>query len=216
MPRPPVSSGPSIVAAEPLRLIVVRHGATALTGKVYNGCGVGAADPALSEPSRRELLGLDCPPAVDRIAAATSPARRARQTIDELVANWRLEPRGDPEIVEALAEVDFGEWEGRSAAKVRAEDPQRWRDWLSDPTVSPPKGSALAERADALRGYLSRLQSSPLRTWLLVGHASTVRLVVAQVLRLPLTEVQRISVRPGGWCDVRIWADGGSCLDRLG
>ncbi len=216
MPRPPGLSGPSIVATEPLRLIVVRHGATELTGKVYNGWGVGAADPTLSEPGRRDLSGLECPPTVGQIVAASSPALRARQTLDALIASWRLEVVDGPEGVEALAEVDFGDWEGRSAAHARAGDPVRWRDWLMDPAVAPPNGSALTQRDEALRGYLARLQSSQRRTWLLVGHASTVRLVVARVLRLPLTEVQRISVQPGGWCDVRLWADGGSCLDRLG
>jgi probable phosphoglycerate mutase len=203
------------VVAEPLRLIVVRHGETELTGSVYNGSGPAAADPPLTTAGRRRLSRVDRPDVAARVAVASSPALRARQTLGTLIDAWVPGEVDGPEIVEALAEVDFGDWEGRSAVRVSREDPQRWREWLADPAIAPPNGSSLVQRDGLLRAYLTRLQLSPQRTWLLVAHATTVRLVVAQVLGLSLANAQRIGVRPGGWCEVRIWSDGGACLDGL-
>lgn len=215
MPELPVLSSPLIVASDPLRLIVVRHGETALTGHVYNGCGAGAADPPLTESGRQRVRELGLPSITGPVGVATSPALRARQTCEELVAGRSIDVV-DVHVVDALAEVDFGDWEGRTAAEVNSEDSDRWRGWLNDPAVAPPHGSSLAVRDASVRGYLDQLQQSNRRTWLLVGHASTVRLVVARVLDLPLVNVQRVGVGPGGWCDVRVWADGGASLDRLG
>jgi broad specificity phosphatase PhoE len=74
----------------------------------------------------------------------------------------------------------------------------------------------MAEVAEGVRGWISeRRQDSAGCTVGLVGHASTVRIVVAEALNLPLQEAIRLSVPPAGAAVVRFWPDGGSCLDSL-
>jgi broad specificity phosphatase PhoE len=74
----------------------------------------------------------------------------------------------------------------------------------------------VAEVAQGVRGWIAeRLQDSAGCTVGLVGHASTVRIVVAQALSLPLQEAIRLSVPPAAAAVVRFWPDGGACLDSL-
>ncbi len=192
----------------PVRIVVVRHGATALTGEVLNGGGAHAADPPLTQAGIddlirvRQLLTGAAPE-----FAWSSPARRARESARAL--GWP-EPRVDP----LLAEVDFGSWEGRSPSTIAAEAHARW--WSDPAAQAPEAATSVATVADGLRGWIAqRQQDCAGLTIGLAGHATTVRIVVAHALNLPLPDSLRLSVPPAGAAVVRFWPDGGSCLDTF-
>lgn len=90
-----------------------------------------------------------------------------------------------------------------------------WDRWLRDPLVAAPGGESLTDAARRLAPVLTRLVSSGQPRWLLVGHATTVRLIAATALELPLAQSIRITVPPAGYAVVRLWPDGGGCLDQL-
>ena len=74
----------------------------------------GRADIPLNEASRRRLSGLRAPACLDGATWHTSPLARAAETAALLAgAEVRLEPR--------LVEMDFGDFEGRRLADLRAE-----------------------------------------------------------------------------------------------
>jgi len=217
-------------------ITVVRHGSTELTSRILNGGGRGAADPPLDPTgisqvltTRRALLaaGVLSEGAVE---VRCSPALRARQSAALLVTD-------DPESVVAslggadgsqhlegnlvagswpdarLGEVDFGQWEGLSPAAVFATDDGA--RWAADPTRSTPAGGSIQDLARDFAELRSELMLRGGR-WLLVAHAGTVRVAAAAALGLPLAQVMRIAVPPGGWVHTRWWLDGGSVLEFLG
>jgi probable phosphoglycerate mutase len=195
-----------------IRLVVVRHGATELTAKVLNGCGSGAADPPLTavglaqaQWARERLTAIGRP-----AAGVTSPARRARQTAEILGYSRAATAEA------ALAEVDFGRWEGLTWAEAHAAYPEHAARWWADPDQAPPGGTSLASVAARLRALIdSSMASGDQSDVAWIGHASTVRVVVALALGLPLGESARLQTPPAVVAEVRFWPDGGSCLDSV-
>ena len=91
-------------------LLLIRHGATAwnVAGRMQ-----GRADIGLSAAGRAAVGCWRLPPGWDGARWLVSPLRRARETAVLLGAPAaRVEPR--------LIEMDWGAWEGRSAAELRA------------------------------------------------------------------------------------------------
>src|SRR5437588_848488 len=119
-------------------VVLVRHGQTEWS---RDGRHTGRTDVPLIEEGRQAATRLG--PALSRWDFAlvlTSPRQRARETC-------RLAGLGDRAAVrEDLAEVDYGDDEGRTTAEIRTERPgwTLWRD-------GPPHGESLehaGERAD--------------------------------------------------------------------
>lgn len=94
------------------RLFVLRHGPTD-----WNAHGLiqGRADPPLSDDGRKTVERWRLPPEWARARWLASPLDRAMETARLMGAEPRPEPR--------LAELDWGAWEGRSLADLRA-DPE--------------------------------------------------------------------------------------------
>ncbi|MGI8664544.1 MAG: histidine phosphatase family protein, partial [Jatrophihabitans sp.] len=88
--------------------ILLRHGATALTGQRYSGRG----DPELTDQGRAQASAAAARLAtVPNIAAViSSPLRRARATAEAVAGRHRLPVQLDEDLIEA----DFGEFEGLS------------------------------------------------------------------------------------------------------
>lgn len=200
-----------------LSVIVVRHGSTELTGAVLNGCGPAAADPDLSSGGRlecqatRHLLsqwGL-----LDGLSqTVTSTARRATATAQILTGE-----RGTADS--RLCEVDFGSWEGRSPEELWRSEQSAYSQWQRDPAIAPPSGTSLLEAAQRVRAWRAQLHDEVsdggTAIVLVVAHASTVRILLADALQLPLAQASRISVGPATAALVHFWADGGSSLEML-
>ena len=92
-------------------LLLIRHGRTA-----WNAAGrmQGRADIGLSAAGRAEVARWRLPPGWDGARWLVSPLRRARESAALLGApNARVEPR--------LIEMDWGAWESRTAAELRAD-----------------------------------------------------------------------------------------------
>ncbi|MBY6260497.1 histidine phosphatase family protein [Azospirillum sp. 412522] len=133
----------------------------------------------------------------------TSPLRRSRQTAQAL---WSRAPRlaGTAVVEPALAEQDFGEWEGIShdiAALRDAEEAARF--WRDPAHHAPPGGESFAtvmdRTADALR-RLTDLHAG--RDLVAVIHAGTIRGALA--LALDLTPEAALRLRIDPWSLTRI------------
>lgn len=92
------------------RLLLIRHGATAWneTGRIQ-----GRSDPPLSPAGRAAVAGWSLPPEAATGRWICSPLARARETADILHDGPLSE---EP----ALIETDWGAWEGRTLAELRA------------------------------------------------------------------------------------------------
>lgn len=113
------------------RIYLVRHGLPekSTSEKVY----IGVTDLPLSTRGSAEAaqLGsyfLQRLPAATTVRILTSPLQRCRQTAAEM---YRVLSDGgivlpEPLVVEALHEIDLGEWEGKSVRKIRERFPEAY------------------------------------------------------------------------------------------
>ena len=153
-------------------LILIRHGATewSLTGR-----HTGRTDVPLTDAGRAAGVRLAAPLAARRIAAAfTSPASRARRTAD---AAGLPDAIVDPD----LQEWDYGGYEGRTTAQIRADRPgwNLWRDGVVPGDAGHPGETIeqVAQRADAVLGRVRPLL--PGGDVALVAHGHLLRVLTA-------------------------------------
>ena len=116
------------------KIHLIRHGRTQANEE---GLYVGRTDLPLSPGGLNALLALREKggyPTAGRFF--TSPLMRCRQTLEVLYPGCRQE------VVEGLAECDFGRWEGRSAASLQQD--ASFRDWIAGKRAEIPEGEDAA------------------------------------------------------------------------
>ena len=133
-----------------------------------------------------------------RLAAAgvevvqTSPLERTRQTAERIAQLCGA----TLQIEEALMEIDFGDWNGRTFASLELEP--LWRAWNSQrDTARPPSGETMQEVQTRLTGWLDRLVASGLRTVAAVSHADVIKAAVGLATGLSMRFHDRFDISPG-------------------
>ncbi len=149
------------------RLLLVRHGES-----LWNAARrlQGQADPDLSplgEAQARSLAPMLA--AMGASVAICSDLRRASRT----AALLGLEAQPDPR----WREIDVGDWSGRDIDELRAEDPERWREWRAG-RFTPPGGEAWP----AFRARLEHALASAPDDAVVITHGGVVRAVTALFL----------------------------------
>ncbi|MFB9376276.1 bifunctional RNase H/acid phosphatase [Kineococcus gynurae] len=191
--------------AQPVRLVLVRHGSTADT-EARRLSGRYGVDPELSATGREEALAAARSAEVrDADVVICSTLRRARETAEAVAARLGLEVRVDPRF----DETDFGEWDGCTGAEVMRRWPEQYASWAGSPAVGPPGGESLTDverrvlegRDDLLRRYAGR-------TVVLVTHGDPLRIVLRAVLGVDGRHQRRIRVDCGSRTLLRLWPDG--------
>jgi probable phosphomutase (TIGR03848 family) len=185
-------------------LFLIRHGRTkANADGVLAGWTPGAG---LDEVGREQVERLAS--RLDRIplaALVTSPLERCRQTAAAVAA---LDGHPPSVVDERLAEVRYGDWEGKSL-KALAKEPL-WKAVQRHPSAVrfPGEGGeslrAMAERAvGAAREWDARVEADhgPDAIWAAVSHGDVIKAIVADALGLHLDQFQRIVIDP---CSVSV------------
>jgi broad specificity phosphatase PhoE len=141
------------------------------------------SDPALNAEGSRAALEIAQTLASEKPSALySSPLRRAMATI---------EPAGrilgmPVQILEGMAEMDFGEWEGLDWKTIDARNPGLYASWINDPwTTAPPGGETLKEMSarviSALNGILGGNGDGRV---IIACHGGPVRAVLGYALGL--------------------------------
>lgn len=180
--------------ASPVVVTWLRHGSVAGRANVLRG----TADEALSESGRRELQA-----ALARLngryeRVICSPRRRCADFAVEFAREQALPLTPLAE----LAEMDFGAWEGLSAAEIRARDGDAYERFRADPhSLCPPGGESWAAFSArvALGIEQAALGSGPV---LALTHAGVIRAVLAQALNIAPGDASRIALAPAAWARV--------------
>jgi len=153
------------------QIVLVRHGATewSVVGK-----HTGQTDVSLTDQGRRDAERLRVPLRAWMFARVlTSPLRRAEETC-------RLAGYGDvAESRDDLREWDYGAYEGRTTAQIRAEQPD-WMLWR-DGAPGGESPADVAARADRLLIEMRAVDGDVL----LFAHGHVLRVLVARWLELP-------------------------------
>lgn len=170
------------------RLVLVRHGETVWQREHrYSG----SSDVALSDRGRRqaELLGRWAKEA-DIDALWSSPLRRARHTAEAVTRATGLEATVD----ERLRELHFGEGEGRTLDELARAFPDEVAAFRSDPVGHHlPEGEdprAAVRRAAGCLGEIATVH--PGGRVMVVFHSTLLRLVLCELLGVPLNDYRRV------------------------
>lgn len=178
-------------------IILARHATHAEVGQVLSG----RSEISLSEAGRAEAARLSEHLARLPIAAVhSSPRRRARETAEAVAA-----PRGLPvEQAEALDEIDFGVWSGRSFDAL-ADDPA-WRAWnVQRGSAATAAGATMAASTARALDYLRAIRcDAPV---LCVTHCDIIRGVVAHALKLDYDCMLRFDCDPASLTILRLGGD---------
>jgi len=182
--EPAPSPAWSTTTSAPTRLVLLRHGQTALSAeRRYSGRG----DVPLTAPGHEQAAA-----AAKRIAAVagvdattpiiSSPLGRAVVTA-AAVANAT---GGRVELLDGLLEADFGDWEGLTFAEAAERDPALHRHWRADPAVAPPGG----ESFDMVHRRVRRARDE-----LIAAHGAATVVVVSHVT--PIKTLLRMGLDAG-------------------
>jgi probable phosphoglycerate mutase len=185
---------------------LVRHAAHDRVGSVL--CGRMPA-VSLGEAGRRQAHALADRLAGERIDAVyTSPLERARETAVPIAARIGLEAR----VSDAMAEIDFGDWTGRSFDSLEGEPD--WIHWNeSRSTARPPGGESMVEVQSRATRLLDRLQQDyPEGRIVLVSHCDVIKAMLASYLRLALDGLARFDIAPASVSVLVAWGGEGKVL----
>ncbi len=147
------------------------------------------------------------------VAVYTSPLQRCVVTGGRIAAacGIKAEPRA------GLGDIDYGRWQMRTHDEVKAEMPEAYQQWHSAPQLTRfPDGESLedvvARTADMLREMLER---HPTETVVLVGHDSVNRVLLMQLLDMPLSAYWRLVQDPCTLNEVEVSAAGQAQVQRI-
>ena len=190
----------------PTCLLLIRHARAAQPGDLR----LPGLDLALDAHGEAEAQSL-----ADRlrdfapVLVSSSDARRTRQTGEIVAAACRIPLRVNP----ALREMDFGSWGGRTVADVVAAEPAAGA-WFAHPdTGAPPGGERVPDAAARVLGALQALAVDHTGPVVVVGHAGSLRLAVAQAIGMPLSSYWRLRLDCAS-LSVATWTADGLVVER--
>jgi broad specificity phosphatase PhoE len=122
----------------------------------------------------------------------------------EIIANPH---RLSPVIVPDLRERSFGLWEGMTFAEIKEGYPEAFASWASDPLAySPPGGETTVEVRDRVMGAVDRiLRAHPGQEIAVVAHGGVNRVILCNVLGIPLGNIFRIEQDHAALNIVEFW-----------
>ena len=175
-------------------LVVVRHGATALTAEKRFSGGLGSSNPGLTDEGRsqvREVAEWLSPIGEVVDVVITSPVRRTRESAEILAEQLGVDLVEEPRF----AEMEFGAWDGLTFAEVHDQRPDEIESWLGSLDVAPAGGETFREVEKRVLDGLSRvLESYAGKTVVVVSHVTPIKVLVAHAVDAPLTALFRMEL----------------------
>lgn len=174
----------------PTLIDLMRHGEP-VGGRMFRG----QTDDPLSDTGWQQMRDATRdPPAWQAIVS--SPLLRCAEFATELAERLDV----PLELDNAIVEVCFGSWEGKTPEQIEREDPGALTRFYHDPEVARPPDaeplSSLQQRAvDAIDRYLDVYRGQHL---LLVTHGGIIRSAIAHALGMPSGAIYRSIVDYAG------------------
>lgn len=180
----------------PTTLILVRHGVTDHTTRKLFSSGLGGGNPGLNDEGRTQVRATAAwlAPLADSVdALVTSPVRRTVETAAILAESLGRQAHEEP----ALAEMEFGTWDGLSFAEVQERHPEELTAWLGSLDHAPGGGESFrAVELRVLAGLGRLLERYAGRTVVATSHVTPIKTLVANALGAPLDAVYRMELAP--------------------
>jgi probable phosphoglycerate mutase len=191
-------------------LVLVRHGATALTAEKRFSGGLGGSNPRLTEEGLaqvREVGDWLAPIGQAVSAVVTSPVRRTRESAEILAERLGSGLVEEP----AFAEMEFGAWDGLTFEEVRARRPDELEAWLGSLDVAAGGGESFREVEKRVREGMSRVLAAHAGgTVVVVSHVTPIKVMVADALDAPLSALFRMELSTASVSVVSFFGEPGS------
>ena len=190
--------------------LLIRHGMCDPVGHSIAGRTPGVH---LNEEGKRQAQKLATRLSGLSLAAVySSPLERALETAAPIAQAHNLEPQ----VLQGLTEIDFGEWTGKSLAELDQMPVWRFFNTFRGGTRIPGGESMPEVLSRALRELERIRQAHPAPGALIavVGHGDVLRAVLAYALGLPLDFMQRLELSPGS-VSILSWEDWGNRVLQL-
>ena len=129
----------------------------------------------------------------------TSPLRRCSEFAKEL-SDERALPL---QQLETLKEINFGQWEGKSARQIESETDSLLKKFWQNPIEhTPPDGEPLLEfQQRVLACWNDIIIRNKGKNCLIISHGGVQKIILAQVLKMPVEAIHTIEV-PYACCSV--------------
>jgi broad specificity phosphatase PhoE len=177
---------------------LIRHGTNDWLGKGLAGRLPNVHLNAQGQAEAERLAETLAAKGIRRILS--SPLERALETAAPLARKLDLKL----EISEALLEVDFGDWTGRTLAELR-EMPQ-WSLFNSHRSGARiPNGESIIEvQSRMVLGLQGWQREDPAGAFALFSHGDPIRAALVYFLGMPLDLLTRLEVSPGSFSVARL------------
>ena len=169
-------------------LFLIRHGCTDYNkdGKYCSFTNIPVNPKGVSQIiALREKRSIPSPQVI-----YASRYKRAYQTARLLFPDRKIE------ITPALAELDFGLWEGLTSGEILREYGDCYRNWLSNPQVySPPSGEKFSDLEKRVVDFLTEMLAAHQdKKIVCVSHAGTIKIMVCHLLNRKLRSFWKIKI----------------------
>ena len=171
---------------------LVRHG---MPDGVDGRCH-GRLDVPLSAEGIAQATQAAARLARENIAAVySSRLRRAIETAQIVAEALRLDLR----TIDALAEIDFGDFEGMTYEDIQHQYPREFECWMRRPAENQfPHGENFTDLGRRVNGVLDLLLSRHRNESIaIVAHSGVIRFLMGQALSMPNDQIFRLSQRYG-------------------
>jgi probable phosphomutase (TIGR03848 family) len=178
--------------------LLIRHGMTDAVGKTITGRFPGVHLNEIGQKQADELTGRLRRWKIDAIYS--SPLERALETAAPTARRLHLSVMKS----EALSEVDFGEWSGKTLDELNQMPEWRLYNTFRSSTRAP-GGELATEVQTRMVEQLTRLsRQHPEQIVAVFSHADVIRLALAHFLGMPIDLMHRIEIRPSSISAVRL------------
>ena len=200
---------------EPLTtIILVRHGRTHLT-ESKRISGRGGENPGLSDLGREDAHKVA--KAISEIgnsgpwshltpisAIVSSPIKRTLDTA-HIISN---EVGLGVDVIENLAEISFGDWDGHTNEEVKSKWASTFQDWQGSWTVAPPNGESLEQFDARVQGARREiLKTYAGKTVAVVSHVMPIRGFIRAGMDGGKAGYWRPQISPCSITIIRFWGD---------
>ncbi len=192
----------------PTRLLLLRHGQTALSvERRYSGRG----NPELTELGRRQAA------AAARYlgerggiaAVISSPLQRAYDTAAAAAKALGLDVTVDDDLIE----TEFGDWEGLTFAEAAERDPELHSRWLRDTSTTPPGGESFDDVLErTLRARDRIIAAYGDSTVLVVSHVTPIKMLLRLALDAGPGILYRLHLDLAALSIAEFYSDGASSV----
>ncbi len=183
-------------------IYLVRHGEVAGNTGAHRTFA-GARDLPLNERGLLQVGAIATRLESEKIDAVyASTLQRAFKTGEAIAAKHELKVVG----MDALREVNYGDWEGLSEEDIARDYADLWRERVEDPwNVAPPKGESYSMLWARLEpAWTQIVRDNEGKTVVVVGHNGSLRVLLCELLGAPAKNARQLQIGNGSLTKVQI------------